>query len=242
MASRGKKKAQLRGGQTPAVQVAVQKRDGRWVYVMAVVLVLLTVFLFINSFTIQADIEYEDEDGNNLLESVDPSQLTFGKSAITVLFAPVNGYDGAIEYTLQNLPLSKDSEIVQNVAKELVSSYPAEKLKLLDTAYVTIYVTEVTYLAFSLAFIALAITVLVRRKKGDDLISLAAVSVMTALSAARLIIGLVMCMSSTKEFMITAGGAPWLALVVCVAATVVLAVFVADRIKKDKKEKAEKAR
>lgn len=241
MASRGKKKTQARGTvQTPATQVAVQKPDVRWAYAMAVVLVLLTVFLFINSFTVQANIEYEDENGNNLLEDLDSSQLTFGKSAITVIFAPVDGYDGAIDYTLKNLPLSKDSEIVQNIAKELVSSYPAEKLELLDTAYVTIYVTEVAYLACSLAFVALAITVLVRRKKGDDIISLVAVSTMTALSAARLIIGLVMCMSSTKEFMITAGGAPWLALVVCAAATVVLAIFVADRIKKDKKNKAEK--
>lgn len=242
MASRGKKKTQSRGGQTPVVQVAAQKRDVRWTYVMAAVLVLLTVFLFINSFTVQANIEYEDDEGNNLLEDIDPSQLSFGKSAITVIFAPVNGYDGAIDYTLLNLPLSKDSTIVQDIAKQLVSSYPAEKLELLDSAYITIYVTETTYLAFSLAFIALAITVLVRKKNGDDVISLVAVSTMTALSAVRLILGLVMCMRSTKEFMITAGGAPWLALVVSVAATVVLAVFVADRIKKDKKIKADKVR
>ena len=92
MASRGKKKTQSRGEQTPVVQVAAQKRDVRWTYVMAAVLVLLTVFLFINSFTVQANIEYEDEEGNNLLEDIDPSQLSFGKSAITVIFAPVNGY------------------------------------------------------------------------------------------------------------------------------------------------------
>lgn len=243
MAIRGKKKTQARGtAQTPAAQVAVRKPDVRWAYAMAVVLVLLTVFLFINSFTIQADIEYVDDDGNDLLADLDSSELAFGKSAITVIFAPVDGYDGAIDYTLKNLPLSKDSELVQDIAKELVSSYPAEKLELLDTAYITIYVTEAAYLAFSLAFAALAIIVLVRRKNGDDIISLIAVSAMTALSAARLIIGLVMCLSSTKEFMITAGGAPWLALVVCAAATVVLAIFVADRIKKDKKNKAEKVR
>ena len=77
MASRGKKKTQSRGEQTPVVQVAAQKRDVRWTYVMAAVLVLLTVFLFINSFTVQANIEYEDDECNNILEDIDTSQLSF---------------------------------------------------------------------------------------------------------------------------------------------------------------------
>lgn len=239
MASRGKKKVQARGNETPVVKQVVTKRDNRWAYVTAAVLVLLTVFLFINSFTVQADIEYKDEDGNNLLEDIDPSQLSFGKSAVTTIFAPVDGYDGAIDYTLKNLPLSKDSEIVQNIAKELVASYPAEKLALLDGAYVTIYVTEAVYLVFTVSFIALATVVLIRKKAGDDVIALAASAAMAVLSAVRLILGLVMCLRSTKEFMITAGGAPWLALVVTVAATVILALLVADRIKKEKKQTAE---
>lgn len=237
MASRGKKKTQARGAAPAPAVVAAEKRDSRWTYVVAAALVLLTVFLFINSFTVQADIKYTDDSGNNLLEDIDASQLTFGKSAVTVIFAPVDGYGDAIDYTLKNLPLSKDSTIVQDIAKQLVSSYPKEKLQLLDTAYITIYVTETAYLALTLAFAALSIVVLVRRKEGDDVLSLVAAAVMTLLSAARLIIGLVMCLNSTKEFMITAGGAPWLALVTTVAATVILAVFVRDRkIKKKNKE------
>lgn len=242
MASRGKKKTQSRTNATAEVRTIPVKRDNRWAWVVVAALVLLTVFLFLDSFTIKANIEYEDESGNNLLAEIDASQMKFGKSAITVLFAPVDGYDGAIDYTLQNLPLSKDSEIVQDIAKELVSSYPEEMLALLDTAYVTIYVTEAVYLAFSLAFVALGIVLAVRRKEGDDLIALIACSVMTVLSAVRLIIALVMCMSSTKEFVITAGGAPWLSLLTTIAATVILAVFVAGRIRKDKSKKAETGR
>lgn len=239
MASRGKKKTQARAGQAPAVQQKTAvKRDNRWTYAVAVMLVLLTVFLFINSFTVQANIEYKDENGNDLLESLDSSQLSFGKSAVTTLFAPVDGYDGAIDFTLKNLPLSKDSEIVQHIAKQLVASYPASKLALLDTAYVTIYFTEAVYLAVTVAFIILAIILLVRRKAGDDVTALVASAVMTAFSAARLILGLVMCLQSTKEFMITAGGAPWLALVVTVVGTVILSVLTADRIKKDRISKA----
>lgn len=241
MASRGKKKAQTRSAAAPAPVAVVRKvSDNRWTYVVAAMLVLLTVFLFVNSFTVQATIEYKDESGNNLLEDIDPSQMTFGKSAITTIFAPVNGYTDAIDYTLMNMPLSKDSTIVQDIAKQLVSSYPAQKLALLDTAYITIYVTETAYLALSLAFIAFAIVVLVRKKEGDDVLSLAVAAVMTVLSAVRLIIGLVMCLNSTKEFTITAGGAPWLALVVCAAATVILAVFVHGRKKAEKTEEAKR--
>lgn len=239
MASRGKKKTQLRGETAPVVQTAAVKRDNRWVYVVAAMLVLLTVFLFINSFTVQANIEYKDEDGNNLLEDIDSSQLRFGKSAITAIFAPVNGYDGAIDYTLQNLPISKDSDIMQDIAKQLVSSYPASQIELLDDAYVTIYFTEVIYLAATIAFLILATVILIRKKAGDDIIALVAAAVMTVFSAVRLILGLVMCLSSTKEFMITAGGAPWLALVVTIAATVILSVLVAGRIKKEKNKVGE---
>lgn len=242
MASRGKKKAQARGGQVAVVEVAKVASDNRWVAVTAVVLVLLTVFLFFNSFTVQADLEYEDEDGNNLLEDLDPDQLRFGKSAITVIFAPVGGYDGAIEFTLQNLPLSKDSTIVQDIAKQLVADYPQSKLELLDTAYLTIYVTETVYLAATIAFIVAAIVLLVRRKKGDDVAALVACSVMTLLGIVRLVLGLVMSLNSTNEFVITAGGAPWLSLIASVAATVLLAVFVSARVKKEKSVKTEKSR
>lgn len=239
MASRGKKKTQTRGGQVQAVQTVKEKTDNRWVYVVAAMLVLLTVFLFINSFSIQANIEYTDEDGNNLLEDIDSKELSFAKSAITTIFAPVEGYGGAVDFTLKNLPLSKDSEIVQDIAKQLVSSYPQSQLDMLDQAYITIYVTETVYLAATLCFIAFAIVVLVRRKKGDDLASLIAACIMTVLSAVRLILALVMCLSSTKEFVITAAGAPWLALVATIVCTVLLVIFVRDRFKKSKSEKAE---
>ncbi len=240
MASRGKKKTQARGTAPVQTVVAPRRTDNRWAFVVAATLVLLTVFLFINSFTVQANIEYTDENGDNLLADIDSSQMTFGKSAVTAIFAPVDGYEDAIDYTLKNLPLSKDSTIVQDIAKQLVSSYPQQKLQLLDTAYITIYVTETVYLAATLAFIAFSIAMLVRRKEGDDLMSLVAAAAMTVLSAARLIIGLVMCLNSTKEFMITAGGAPWLALVTAVAATIILAIFVRDRIKRQKTDEAKR--
>lgn len=240
MASRGKKKAQARGVAPVPVNVAPQKRDNRWTYVVAAALVLLTVFLFVNSFTVQANFEYTDESGNNLLEDIDQSQLTFGKSAVTAIFAPADGYEDAIDYTLKNLPFTKDSTLVHDIAKQLVESYPKEKVQLLDTAYVTIYVTETVYLALTLAFAALCIVVLVRKKEGDDVLALCATAAMTVLSAARLIIGLVMCMKSTKEFMITAGGAPWLALVTTVAATIVLAIFVRGRKNRQKTDEAKK--
>ena len=130
--------------------------------------------------------------------------------------------------------------IVQDIAKQLVSSYPQEKLQLLDTAYITIYVTETIYLALTFAFAAFSIVALVRKKEGDDVLSLIAAAVMTVLSAARLIIGLAMCMNSTKEFMITAGGAPWLALVTTLAATIILAVFVRGRKKEESNKEANK--
>lgn len=240
MASRGKKKTQARGATPVSAEVVTRKRDNRWAYVVAAALVLLTVFLFINSFTVQANIEYTDENGDNLLEDIDQSQMTFGKSAVTAIFAPVDGYEDAIDYTLRNLPFTKDSTIVQDIAKQLVSAYPQEKLQLLDTAYITIYVTETIYLALTLAFAAFSIVALVRKKEGDDVLSLIAAAVMTVLSAARLIIGLAMCMNSTKEFMITAGGAPWLALVTTLAATVILAVIVRGRKKEESNKEAKK--
>ena len=95
MASRGKKKTQARGAQPAQVQAVKEKKDNRWAYVLTVLAVLLVVLIFINSFTVRANIEYTDESGNNLLEGIDSSQLTFEKSALTVLFAPVDGYDGA---------------------------------------------------------------------------------------------------------------------------------------------------
>ena len=242
MASRGKKKTQARGAQPVQVQAVKEKKDNRWAYVLTVLAVLLVVLIFINSFTVRANIEYTDESGNNLLEGIDSSQLTFEKSALTVLFAPVDGYDGAVDFTLENLPLSKDSEIVQDIAKELVSSYPAEKLALLDQAYVTIYVTEVVYLAATLAFAAFTAVVALRRKKGDDVLALVGVGIMTVLSVARLVLALVMCMSSTKEFVITAAGAPWLSLVATVACTVLIAVFVYARIKGERAKAAEKVK
>lgn len=234
MASRGKKKAQSRGIQTGAVQTVSEKKDNRWAIVAAAALVLLTIFLFINSFTIQANIEYEDENGENLLADVESSQLTFGKSAVTVLFAPVDGYDGAIDYTIKNLPLLKDSTIAQDIAKQLVASYPQSKLDLLDSAYIVIYVTEAVYLASSLGYIIMTAVLLSRRKKGDDTVFFAGTVTLALLSVARLVIGLVMCMQSTKEFVITAGGAPWLAFVVTVAASVITGIFLAKRIKKEK--------
>lgn len=239
MASRGKKKTQSRGVQTADVVAVSAKRDLRYKYVVAALLVLLTVFLFINSFTVQANITYEDENGNNLLSEVDPSDMTFGKSTVTIMFAPVDGYDDAVGYTLKNLPISGGSELVQQIAKQLLAEYPQSQLDMLDTAYLTIYVTEAVYLAASIAFIVTAITVLVRKREKDDVIALAAASAMTLLSAVRLVIGLIMCMSSTKEFIITAGGAPWLALIATVAATVLLAIVVNGRLKKNKAETAE---
>lgn len=239
MASRGKKKTQARGVQTTPVQVVKEKSDNRWAYVLTVLAVLLTVLLFVNSFTVRANIEYTDDSGNNLLEDIDSSQLTFEKSALTVLFAPVDGYDGAVDFTLKNLPLSKDSEIVQDIAKELVSSYPAEKLALLDQAYVTIYVTEAVYLAATLGFAAFTAVVAVRRKKGDGVLALVGAGVMTVLSAVRLVLALVMCMNSTKEFVITAAGAPWLSLVATVASAILIAVFVFGKKTKNKAKAAE---
>ena len=242
MASRGKKKAQAKSSQiTDAVKTVSEKKDNRWAIVAAAALVLLVVFLFINSFTIQANIEYEDENGENLLADVDSSQLRFGKSAVTVLFAPVEGYDGAVDYTIKNLPLLKDSTIVQDIAKQLIASYPQSKLELLDDAYVVIYITEAVYLAVSLGYMIMTTVLLVRRKEGDDVVFFAGTAAMTVFSAARLAIGLVMCLQSTKEFVITAGGAPWLALVVTAAAAVISGIFLSKRIRADKNNDKNKA-
>ena len=235
MASRGKKKTQARGTQAPVVQVVNAKKDNRWIIVSAAALVLLAIFLFLNSFTIQANIEYTTDDGTNVFEDVDKSELSFAKSAVTIIFAPVNGYEGAVDYTIKNLPLLSGSDMAQDIAKQFISSYPQSKL-----AYNTIYVTELAYCVLSLAYFVMLIVVLVRRKEGDDVIALAGTSVMTAFSAARLIIGLIMCMQSTSDFLITAGGAPWLALVVTAAATVLLAVLVAKRLKEKKAAATEK--
>ena len=240
MASRGKKKTQARGTQAPVVQVVNAKKDNRWIIVSAAALVLLAIFLFLNSFTIQGNIEYTTDDGTNVFEDVDKSELSFAKSAVTIIFAPVNGYEGAVDYTIKNLPLLSGSDMAQDIAKQFISSYPQSKLDLLDSAYNTIYVTELAYCVLSLAYFVMLIVVLVRRKEGDDVIALAGTSVMTAFSAARLIIGLIMCMQSTSDFLITAGGAPWLALVVTAAATVLLAVLVAKRLKEKKAAATEK--
>ena len=77
MASRGKKKTQARGTQAPVVQVVNAKKDNRWIIVSAAALVLLAIFLFLNSFTIQANIEYTTDDGTNVFEDVDKSELSF---------------------------------------------------------------------------------------------------------------------------------------------------------------------
>lgn len=239
MASRGKKKVVNQVVEQAVTVRNTPSKDKNIMILSVIVTVLLLAFLFIGSFNVKVNIDMKDDSGNSLLDTSDPDLFGFGRSAITVLFAPLNGYTTAIDYVIKNLPALADSEISQDIASQYISSYPQSQLDLLDKAFTMIYITEAVYTAIILC-IAIAMIVMWTTRCNNFERGVLVLSVIALLaSIARIAIAITMYSQSTKEFMLSAGGAIWLSVVISLIAVVLTAVFMhKNKENKDKKVSA----